>query len=266
MRKITIDELKEILHKHLLWRRGEPGGGRADLRGADLSGAYLSGAYLSGAYLRDAYLRDADLSGAYLSGADLSGAYLSGADLRGAYLRDADLRDADLRGADLSGAYLSGADLRDAYLRDAYLRDAYLRDAYLRDARNIPEGITAEPPGPPTPELLARRAARAQRYRQRYPEVPIVENLDAKILEAIEDGGTLDMSDWHRCKTTHCRAGWAITLAGKAGQTLETDFGSELAGAMIYRASTGHVPDFFATTEVALEDIEACAKAAEATR
>ena len=38
-------------------------------------------------------------------------------------------------------------------------------------------------------------------------------------LKAIEDGGKLDMSTWHRCGTTHCRAGWAITLAGAAGDS-----------------------------------------------
>lgn len=38
--------------------------------------------------------------------------------------------------------------------------------------------------------------------------VPVVENVHAKILAAIEAGGTLDMWTWHTCATTHCRAGW----------------------------------------------------------
>jgi len=167
----TADEWREILEKHARWTRSEPGGERADLRGADLrranlqgaylrgaylQGAYLQGAYLQGAYLQGADLRRADLLGADLRSADLQGADLQGADLRranlrgadllgadlrradllGADLRSADLQGADLRGADLQGADLRGADLRDANLRGADLRDADLRDANLQGAKD----------------------------------------------------------------------------------------------------------------------------------
>jgi hypothetical protein len=72
------------------------------------------------------------------------------------------------------------------------------------------------------------------------------------------------MRDWHVCETTHCRAGWAILLAGKAGYELEAKLGSaELAGVAIYRASTGRVPYFFDTTERALADIRRCAESAD---
>lgn len=107
------------------------------------------------------------------------------------------------------------------------------------------------------------RAEYAARYRERHPDVPVVPNLDAQILAAIEAGGTLDMSDWHTCATTHCRAGWAITLAGEAGRTLESERGPRAAGAAIYRASTGRAPWFFAPTDVALEDIRRCAEVAD---
>jgi len=95
----TIDELKEILRLHRLWRLGKEGGSRANLIWANLSGADLSRAYLS-----RADLSGADLSGAYLSGADLSGADLIGADLSRAYLSRANLSGADLSGANLSRA------------------------------------------------------------------------------------------------------------------------------------------------------------------
>lgn len=36
MKKITKEELKEILEKHRKWLKGEKGGERTDLRGADL--------------------------------------------------------------------------------------------------------------------------------------------------------------------------------------------------------------------------------------
>jgi hypothetical protein len=110
MKKISKDELKEILRLHALWLTDEAGGKCANLRGADLSSAYL---------------RSADLSCADLSGADLRGAYLRYADLRGADLRYADLRGADLRYADLSSAYLRGADLSSAYLRSAITDKKY---------------------------------------------------------------------------------------------------------------------------------------------
>ena len=123
--------------------------------------------------------------------------------------------DANLARADLTGANLTGAYLTDANLADAYLADAYLADAYLA-----------------------------------------VEALDAKMLRVIESGaGKLQMDAWHTCKTTHCRAGWAITLAGVAGAELEAKHGPHRAGIMIYRASTGRVPHFFASDERALDDI-----------
>ena len=82
MRKISKEELKDILDKHNKWLNDEDGGERADLRGADLINANLTGANLRGADLMNADLRDADLRDADLIGADLSGA-----NLRGAYLK-----------------------------------------------------------------------------------------------------------------------------------------------------------------------------------
>lgn len=106
-------------------------------------------------------------------------------------------------------------------------------------------------------------------FRERNPEVPVIERLDAEILEAITVGkGVLNMSDWHHgdaCGTTHCRAGWAIFLAGPKGAELEREHGPERAGAMIYRASTGRTPNFSAETDHALEDIKACAARQTAT-
>ena len=45
------------------------------------------------------------------------------------------------------------------------------------------------------------------------------------------------MGAFHTCETTHCRAGWAITLAGEAGKALEAFHNSELAAMLIYSAS-----------------------------
>lgn len=89
--------------------------------------------------------------------------------------------------------------------------------------------------------------------------VPKIDSLDAKIFSAIQTGGILEMSTWHTCDTTHCRAGWAIHLAGDFGKMLETIYGSCAAGALIYQANTGRIPNFYASNEDALADIKKCA-------
>jgi pentapeptide repeat protein len=135
------------------------------------------------------------------------------------WLRSEGGEHADLRDADLRGAVL-----RDAVLRDADLRDADLRDADLSDA-----------------------------------DVPVVPRLHGQIAELLAAGkGDLDMSNWHICETTHCRAGWAIHLAGPAGYKLEEEVGPAVAGALITIASCPSikVPNFYADTDVALADIQ----------
>ena len=69
------------------------------------------------------------------------------------------------------------------------------------------------------------------------------------------------MSDWHTCKTTHCRAGWAVTLAGEAGATLEAKVGPAVAGTLIYAASRPGkpIPDFYCGDEAAMADLRASA-------
>jgi hypothetical protein len=236
----------------------------ADLAGANLADADLARANLAGANLADAYLKGANLARANLADAYLKGANLAGADLSDADLGGADLRGADLAGADLSDADLGGADLRGADLADADLAGADLAGANLADADNVDLQGHVEPAEPYVRKTLTGREARldsARRYRERHPEVPVVEHLDAKVLEAVQTpGNTLEMCNWHTCNTTHCRGGWAVHLAGKPGYELEEKLGSaELAARAIYRASTGRVPHFFATNERAMEDIRRCA-------
>ena len=102
----------------------------------------------------------------------------------------------------------------------------------------------------------------AAQYRTDRTDVPVVAHLDARIAALVDAGdGVLDMGTWHRCETTHCRAGWAVHLAGDAGKALELKRGPEMAGGMIYMASTGRWPDFFASSDAALADIRKCAEA-----
>jgi hypothetical protein len=183
-------------------------------------------ANLAGAELREANLRNADLRYANLAGAYLEGAILSGADLSYAYLADANLEGADLADVNLSHAYL-----RDVVLSYAYLAGANLRYANLAGA-NLADAIF---------DL----------------EIPLVEDLDARIASAVgAHGEHLDMGVWHHsCGTIHCRAGWAIALAGEAGSELEEKVGPCAAGALIYHRSVGYVPDFYADQDIALRDI-----------
>jgi hypothetical protein len=240
----------EIKHRStgaVLWS-----GEAASLRDGVIA-AVTAGANLAGANLAGADLADANLAGADLAGADLADANLADANLARAYLADANLADANLAGADLAGADLA----------DANLADAYLARADLADARNLPDlSAREEPKAPYVRKPNRTRQDYAADYRARHPEVPVVESLDARILDAIsQPGAALDMSDWHTCETTHCRAGWAIHLAGKAGYELEAKLGDPaLAGRAIYRASTGRSPHFYATTERALADIRRCAE------
>jgi len=241
-RRPTATEIAAVLVKHRAWLDGSDLSG-ADLSGADLGGAGLSGADLRRADLSGADLRGADLSGADLRGADLRGADLSAADLSGADLRVANLRVANLRRADLRRANLSGADLRRANLSGADLSGADLRRADLSGANLRGADLSG---------VDLRGADKAPL------EIPIVNDLDAAIHAQVcgtDPPGTLNMSQWHTCETTHCRAGWAIHLAGEAGRRLEDAVGACAAGALIYHASTGRVPDFYAPDADALADI-----------
>jgi hypothetical protein len=185
--------------------------------------------------LCDSDLRDSNLSGCDLRGSDLRDCNLSDSDLSDSDLRDSDLRIAnlyssDLRGSNLRGSNLSDSDLRDCNLSDSDLRDCDLSDSDLRGAIGL-------------------------------PVAPVVQRIDAAILAALEAGGRLVMNSWHTCATTHCRAGWAITLAGDAGRKLEAQTTSYLAGRLIYEASRPGVPcpDFYAENDKALADIRRCA-------
>jgi hypothetical protein len=127
MKKITQEELNEIIQNHKLWLEGETKGKRADLSYSDLSysnlswvdlrGVDLSYSNLIGANLSNSDLRGADLRGADLRGSDLSYSNFRGADLRGSYLKNSDLSGIDLEGSDLSYLDLRGADLGGSNLK-----------------------------------------------------------------------------------------------------------------------------------------------------
>lgn len=69
-------------------------------------------------------------------------------------------------------------------------------------------------------------------------KIPAIKNIHQKVLAAVSAPGALDMSTWHKCATTHCRAGWVVMLAGEEGRKLEKKYNTELAASLIYRASS----------------------------
>jgi len=234
---------------------------KLDMRGADLSEANLSRANLS-----EADLRKADLSKANLSEADLRKANLSKADLREADLSAADLRDADLSEAYLWWAKLRGADLSGANLRKANLSGAKLSAANLRGANLsgvnlwVADLVRADLCEADLSGANLRKADLGETDLSgtilNWDQIPLVPNIDAAILSALKGGGTLDMKDWHTCDTTHCRAGWAVVLAGDAGQKLEEQLGTNAAASLIYARSGSHpVPNWYADNETVLADI-----------
>ncbi len=72
------------------------------------------------------------------------------------------------------------------------------------------------------------------------------------------------MRSWHTCETTHCRAGWVVTLAGDVGRELENYFGTALAAQKIYDASCpGYKINpcrFYDSNAEALEDMRKLAE------
>ena len=103
-------------------------------------------------------------------------------------------------------------------------------------------------------------------------ETPVIPRIHAAVLEAATvPPEALDMSEWHAaCGTTHCRAGWVVTLAGERGKALESLTSTLHAAMMIYHASCPKVPvspnRFFETNEKAIDDMRRCAELEAALR
>jgi len=72
------------------------------------------------------------------------------------------------------------------------------------------------------------------------------------------------MDFWHTCANTHCRAGWAVTLAGAEGKALEAFYDTPLAAMLIYDVSDPSFKinpgRFFDDNEAALADMKRLAE------
>ncbi len=94
-------------------------------------------------------------------------------------------------------------------------------------------------------------------------EVPTIENIHQSVYEAVtRTGCSLDMGRWHTCETTHCRAGWIVTLAGEAGRKLEAKTSTLFAAQQIYKASGYPISPcrFFDSDSAAMADMKRLAE------
>ena len=95
---------------------------------------------------------------------------------------------------------------------------------------------------------------------------PVIENIHQKVYKAALQPKSLDMTDWHTCDTTHCRAGWVVHLAGELGAKLERQTSTLFAAMQIYKASSSILVSptrFFESNESAMADIQRCAELEE---
>ena len=120
-KEIRLEELSQILNRHLLWIKRDPKGARAVLGQTNLKGVDLNGVDLQGAQFIQSDLSNSNLKRSKLESANLSRVDLIESNLSEANLGKADLTWADLTGADLSWANLSRADLSRANLTRAKL-------------------------------------------------------------------------------------------------------------------------------------------------
>jgi len=97
--------------------------------------------------------------------------------------------------------------------------------------------------------------------------VPVIADIHTRIYKAASKKGALDMGTWHRCEKTHCRAGWAVALAGEEGAALESFYNTPLAAMMIYDASDPKFKinpgRFFDENKEALADMKKLAESAQ---
>ncbi len=94
--------------------------------------------------------------------------------------------------------------------------------------------------------------------------MPVIENIHQSVLLAASQPHALNMSDWHTCDTTHCRAGWVVFLAGEEGKRLENKTSTVFAAIQIYHKSCPEVPvspvAFYKSNEEAMDDMKVCAE------
>ena len=225
-----------------------------DLRGETLWGLVAAGIDSCGetlACLADAGidLRGETLWGLVAAGVDLTDATPAGLHREGIDLRGETLSELAAAGVDLGG--LSRGDLRSATLAD--LTGTDLRGLEVPDLVALGVDLTS----------MMRADLPAAGIRPLPADVPVVPDLHERMADAVgADGEHLRMQRWHSgCGTVHCRAGWAVVLAGEAGRALERRYDTPSAATMIYLVSDPEypLPDWYGDDADALASIRAAA-------
>lgn len=121
LRRISKEELKDILTLHELWLNKSPGGVKADLKYADLSFTELSGSNLS-----RADLRYSDFSGSSFGHSNLSYSDLSHSNFYGVIFDHSNLSYSDLRYSNFACSRFNGSNLFCSDVRFSNLEHATL--------------------------------------------------------------------------------------------------------------------------------------------
>ena len=131
MRRITQDELDEIIDEHQKWARGLKGR-RANLFNCDISGLDMSYANLAYGVFVNVDMSSVDLVCTTLNEARMNGSILKGANLSFANLFFTDLSRVDLSGAILRGAFFYRSVLTSCKFKDNKgLQDATFKEVDL---------------------------------------------------------------------------------------------------------------------------------------
>ena len=95
--------------------------------------------------------------------------------------------------------------------------------------------------------------------------MPTITDIHKTVYAAASHPKALEMGVWHTCEETHCRAGWVVALAGKAGRKLEQFYNTPLAAMLIYDASAPgfkiNPGRFYDQNDAALADMKKLADA-----
>lgn len=92
--------------------------------------------------------------------------------------------------------------------------------------------------------------------------IPKIPDIHKAVYDAVSKPYALNMATWHSCDTTHCRAGWVVTLAGEAGKKLEKKTSTAFAAQQIYKASGYLISPcrFYDSDEEAMADMKRLAE------
>lgn len=120
MKRLTGEELKNILDLHAKWLNGEPGGVQAYLIDVDLTGIYLVNKNLSWAFLHHVILKgsildNANLKHVNLLNVNLEHSNLQNTNLESAVLCKVNFSDANIRGANFCNAVLENVSFENVY-------------------------------------------------------------------------------------------------------------------------------------------------------